>query len=106
MRKGAISQPFFSLFSMRTSLSNLLGRLPIAALLLPLLMFATSCSRQDMNGRTTIFGVIILILDVLALFDVFRQPWEIGKKILWAAIIFFFPLGGLILYYLFAGRGR
>lgn len=91
---------------MRTSLSNLLNRLPISALLLPLLLFATSCSRQDMNGNTTIFGVIILILDVLALLDIFRQPWEIGKKILWAAIVFFFPLGGLILYYLFAGRGK
>lgn len=91
---------------MRTSFSNLMARLPIAALLLPLLLFATSCSRQDMNGNTTIFGIIILILDVLALFDIFRQSWDIGKKILWAAIVFFFPLGGLILYYLFAGRGK
>jgi hypothetical protein len=91
---------------MRTSLSNLMARVSLPALLLPLLMFATSCARRDMNGNTTIFGVVILILDVLALLDVFRQPWEIGKKILWAAIIFFFPLGGLILYYLFAGRGK
>lgn len=91
---------------MRTSLSNLSARLSSPALLLPLLLLATSCARQDMSGNTTIFGVIILILDVLALLDVFRQPWEIGKKILWAAIIFFFPLGGLILYYLFAGRGK
>ena len=91
---------------MRTSFSNLAARLPVSALLLPLLLFATSCSRVNSAGNTTLFGVIILILDVLALLDVFRQPWEIGKKILWAAIIFFFPLGGLILYYLFAGRGR
>lgn len=92
---------------MRTSLSKLSVRLSsLPALLLPLLLLATSCARVDRGGNTTIFGVIILILDVLALLDVFRQPWEIGKKILWAAIIFFFPLGGLILYYLFAGRGK
>ncbi|OUJ76373.1 hypothetical protein BXP70_03045 [Hymenobacter crusticola] len=52
------------------------------------------------------WGYVLLALDVLALFDVFRQPWSIGKKLLWAAIIFVFPLGGLILYYLFAGRGN
>lgn len=93
---------------MRTSLANLTARLSLPALLLPLLLLATTaCDRiNPNNGSTTIFGVIILILDVLALLDVFRQPWEIGKKILWAAIIFFFPLGGLILYYLFAGRGK
>ena len=91
---------------MRTTLTKLTSRLSLPALLLPLLLLATSCARVNSGGNTTLFGVIILILDVLALFDVFRQPWEIGKKLLWAAIIFFFPLGGLILYYLFAGRGR
>lgn len=91
---------------MRTTLTKLTLRLSLPALLLPLLLLATSCARVNSGGNTTLFGVIILILDVLALFDVFRQPWDIGKKLLWAAIIFFFPLGGLILYYLFAGRGR
>ena len=91
---------------MRTTLTKLTLQLSLPALLLPLLLLATSCARVNSGGNTTLFGVIILILDVLALFDVFRQPWDIGKKLLWAAIIFFFPLGGLILYYLFAGRGR
>ena len=91
---------------MRTTFSNLVARLPVSALFLPLLLLATSCSRVSSGGNTTLFGIIILILDVLALLDIFRQPWETGKKILWAAIIFFFPLGGLILYYLFAGRGK
>jgi hypothetical protein len=38
---------------------------------------------------------------VLAIINVFNKPWEIGKKLIWSAIIFFFPFGGLILYYLF-----
>ena len=88
------------------SISSFTQRLPLATLLLPLLLLATSCSRYNANGGLAIWGYVILALDVLALFDVFRQPWEIGKKILWAAIIFFFPLGGLIIYYLFAGRGK
>ncbi len=88
------------------SLTSLTKRLPLASLLLPLLLLATSCSRYSNNGSLAIWGYVLLALDVLALLDVFRQPWDIGKKILWAAIIFFFPLGGLIIYYLFAGRGK
>ena len=84
----------------------LLARVPLATLLMPLLLLATSCSRYNNSGSLAIWGYVLLALDVLALLDVFRQPWDIGKKILWAAIIFFFPLGGLIVYYLFAGRGK
>ncbi|SHI45546.1 Phospholipase_D-nuclease N-terminal [Hymenobacter daecheongensis DSM 21074] len=89
-----------------TKLASLTNRLPLAALLLTLTAAISSCSRYNANGSTSMWGIIILVLDVLALFDVFRQQWTIGKKILWAAIIFFFPLGGLIIYYLFAGRGK
>ncbi len=88
------------------SISSFTQRLPLATLLLPLLLLATSCSRYNNNGGLAIWGYVLLALDVLAWLDVFRQPWDIGKKILWAAIIFFFPLGGLIIYYLFAGRGK
>ncbi|GAA4019338.1 hypothetical protein GCM10022408_36730 [Hymenobacter fastidiosus] len=87
-------------------LTSLASRLPVASLLIALTVAVSSCSRFNSNGRTSLWGMIILVLDVLALIDVFRQPWTIGKKLLWAAIIFFFPIGGLIIYYLFAGRGK
>ena len=90
---------------MRTLRSSA-ARLPLAALLLPLMLVVTSCDRYNADGGLATWGYVLLGLDLLALFDVFRQPWTIGKKILWAAIIFFFPLGGLILYFLFAGRGN
>ena len=89
------------------SLQTFTNRLPLlATLLLPLLLLTTSCARFNADGSLALWGYALLALDVLALLDVFRQPWEIGKKILWAAIIFIFPLGGLIIYYLFAGRGK
>ncbi|WP_210514407.1 PLD nuclease N-terminal domain-containing protein [Hymenobacter terricola] len=88
------------------TLRNYASRLPLAALLFPLLLLATSCSRFNNDGSLAIWGYVLLALDVLALFDVFRQPWTIGKKILWAVIIFIFPFAGLIIYYLFAGRGK
>jgi hypothetical protein len=87
-------------------LTALANRLPLAALLLALTVSISSCSRYNDNGGLATWGYVLLALDILAMLDVFRQPWSIGKKILWAAIIFFFPLGGLIIYYLFAGRGK
>jgi hypothetical protein len=87
-------------------LAPYLNRLAFSAPLLALLLITSSCSRYNSNGGLATWGYVLLALDLLALFDVFRQPWSIGKKILWAAIIFIFPLGGLIVYYLFAGRGK
>ncbi|WP_460617982.1 PLD nuclease N-terminal domain-containing protein [Hymenobacter ruber] len=90
---------------MRT-LRHYTSRLPLAALLLPLMLLATSCSRFNNDGSLATWGYVLLALDIIAMLDVFRQPWTIGKKLLWAVIIFIFPLGGLIIYYLFAGRGK
>lgn len=90
---------------MRT-LSNLAARFTPAALLPLVLLFATGCSRYNANGSTSLFGLVILVLDVLALIDVFRQSWDTGKKILWVAIIWFLPILGLILYYLVSGRNK
>ncbi len=81
-------------------------RLPmLAALLLPVLLLTTGCARFNADGSLAPWGIALLILDVLAIINVFGQPWDIGKKILWAAIIFFFPFGGLLIYYFF-GRSR
>ncbi|UYZ58396.1 PLDc N-terminal domain-containing protein [Hymenobacter latericus] len=79
----------------------------VTACLMSLLTLSMSaCSRRTSSGSLTIFGGIILILDILALIDILRQPWSLGKKILWVAIIWFLPLLGLLLYYLLAGRGK
>ncbi|GAA3937901.1 PLD nuclease N-terminal domain-containing protein [Hymenobacter algoricola] len=87
-------------------LTSFANRLPLAALLLTLTVAISSCSRYNASGGLATWGYVLLALDILAMLDVFRQPWSIGKKIMWAAIIFIFPLGGLIIYYLFAGRGK
>lgn len=46
-------------------------------------------------------GTIILILDLIALVEVFGSHRSTGSKVLWGLLIFFFPLGGLLIYYLF-----
>ncbi|MFB3132969.1 MAG: PLD nuclease N-terminal domain-containing protein [Rhodothermales bacterium] len=46
-------------------------------------------------------GTIILILNIIALVEVFGSNRDTGSKVLWCLLIFFFPILGLILYYLF-----
>lgn len=46
-------------------------------------------------------GFIILILDIIALVEVFGSNRDTGSKVLWGLSIFFFPILGLIIYYLF-----
>lgn len=48
-----------------------------------------------------ICGTIILVLDLLALVQVVGMDWKFGRKAMWALIIIFFPLGGLLLWWFF-----
>lgn len=46
-------------------------------------------------------GIIILVLDIIAIVEVLNSPWDTSRKVLWILLILFFPILGLILYYLF-----
>ena len=47
-----------------------------------------------------ILGIIILVLDILAIVDCIKSSKSIGQKALWLLLILVLPLLGLILYYL------
>ncbi len=47
-----------------------------------------------------ILGLIVLVLDILAVLDCLKSSKDTAKKILWIALIVFLPFVGLILYYL------
>lgn len=86
-------------------LRSFAGRLPLlAALLLPLVLLTTGCARFNADGSLAPWGIALVILDIWAIITIFGKSWDIGKKLLWAAIVFFFPFGGLLIYYFF-GRG-
>lgn len=85
--------------------SSLAARLSPAALL-PLLLLISSCSRYSNNGSLSIAGVVYLILAIYALVSLLKQDWSLGKKLVWGAIIWFFPIGGSIIYLLFSGRNN
>ncbi|HEX8330394.1 MAG TPA: PLD nuclease N-terminal domain-containing protein [Hymenobacter sp.] len=86
------------------TLRQFASRLPSTALLLPLLLLATSCSRYNNNGSLSIVGVLYLILAIAAVISLLKQDWSLTKKLVWGAIIWFFPVLGSIIYFLFSGR--
>ncbi len=49
-------------------------------------------------------GFIILILDIIALVEVFGSDRDTTSKVLWCLLIFFFPILGIIIYYLFGRK--
>ena len=46
-----------------------------------------------------LFGLIILIADIVAILDCLKSNKDTGKKVLWILLILVLPLAGLILYY-------
>lgn len=86
------------------ALSTITARLSPAALLPLLLLCVSSCSRYTDSGSLSIAGVVYLILAIYALVSLLKQDWSLGKKLIWGVIIWFFPIGGSIIYLLFSGR--
>ncbi|MBU1727096.1 MAG: PLDc N-terminal domain-containing protein [Candidatus Omnitrophica bacterium] len=47
-----------------------------------------------------LIGLVVLILDIVAIVDLFKSSLDTGKKILWLILILILPLVGMILYFL------
>ena len=52
-----------------------------------------------------LFGLIVLILDIVAIVSLLKSSADTGTKILWLLLIVLLPFLGMILYYLM-GPGR
>jgi cell division protein FtsW (lipid II flippase) len=90
-------------------MNRILALRPVAKpLSLLMALFSTltlsSCSRRNEYGNLTLWGGIYYVLALLAILDIFRQPWSLVKKLIWILIVFI-PFG-IIIYFLFAGRGK
>ncbi|KAK3812020.1 MAG: hypothetical protein J3Q66DRAFT_349158 [Benniella sp.] len=53
-----------------------------------------------------LLGLVILILDLIAIFEVLNSTRSVTSKLLWSLLIFFFPVIGLIIYFLFGSRNE
>jgi heme/copper-type cytochrome/quinol oxidase subunit 2 len=52
-----------------------------------------------------LWGLLVLVLDIIALVSVLKSSADNGTKILWALLIIFLPVLGMVLYFLM-GPGR
>jgi len=72
--------------------------------------FLVGCSGPTLMDRLNypwgagFCGILILIFDVIALLEVAGSNRTFGSKVLWALLIFFFPVGGVIFYYFFGRK--
>jgi hypothetical protein len=46
-----------------------------------------------------IWGILVIVIDVLAILDVLKSDREMEKKILWIAVIVLVPLFGALIWY-------
>ena len=47
-----------------------------------------------------IVGLIIFILDIIAIVDVLKSNKDVAMKLVWILLILFLPLIGMLLYFL------
>ncbi len=79
----------------------------ILLLLAPLTILLTGCGGPDLIDRLTspywgCGGTIVVVLDLVALVDLLGDDGRSTvNKLIWALLIIFFPIGGVILYFLF-----
>ena len=47
-----------------------------------------------------ILGLLILVLDIIAIVDVLKSSMDTGKRALWIILILVLPVIGMVLYFL------
>ena len=47
-----------------------------------------------------ILGLLVLILDIIAIVDVLKSSMDTGKKALWIILMLILPVVGMVLYFL------
>lgn len=61
------------------------------------LIFLLIVKTKIFMGR--VWGILVLVIDVLAILDVLKSDREIEKKILWIVVILLLPLLGALAWY-------
>ena len=47
-----------------------------------------------------ILGLVVLVLDIIAIVDALKSSMDTGKKALWIILILLLPVVGMVLYFL------
>ena len=52
-----------------------------------------------------LMGLVVLVLDVIALVSILKSSADTGTKLLWVVLVILLPVVGMVLYFLM-GPGR
>ncbi|KAJ1333317.1 PLDc N-terminal domain-containing protein [Microdochium nivale] len=65
---------------------------------------ATAADPWQYGTGGGIIGFIVLVLDILVWIEVLKSNRPVSHKLLWAVLVFIFPIGGIVIYWLFSNR--
>ncbi len=51
-----------------------------------------------------LLGLIVLVLDIIAIVDIIKSTADTGKKVLWLILVLILPVIGMILYFLLRNK--
>lgn len=98
---------FDLLSAMNISKRLLHPRLLLLTILVPLTVLLSGCGGPNLFERMSspywgFGGTLIIVLDLVALVDLLGDEGRsTTNRVVWTLLIVFFPLGGVILYFLF-----
>jgi phospholipase D-like protein len=52
-----------------------------------------------------LFGILVLVLDIIAIVSILKSSADSGTKLLWIVLVILLPVIGMVLYFLM-GPGR
>ncbi len=55
----------------------------------------------EVNLPNSLFGLVILVLDIVAIVSLLGGTGSVPHKVLWIVLILLFPCVGVVLYFLF-----
>lgn len=90
--------------------SNRLSPGALVAILLGVLVAFSGCGADNLfEGLGNPFGygfcgLLLLVLDVLAIVEIINSTRSSGDKLLWSLVIIVFPFVGLLAYYVFGRK--
>ncbi|KAK8062397.1 hypothetical protein PG997_014494 [Apiospora hydei] len=63
----------------------------------------TGTSMQYGTGGGVV-GFIVLILDIIVFIEVLKSNRAPSEKLLWCLVVFFLPIAGMVIYFIFSNR--
>ncbi len=53
---------------------------------------------------TSIIGLIVLILDIIAIISILQSGLSVGMKVVWVLVVLLLPIIGMILWFLIGNK--